>query len=318
VTHRLDPAARVLVAGEQTLLGAALCRTLRADGFDQVRGCGGIDLTRPERVRALLQADPPDVVFVVGGFSAGIHANLRQPADLMQVNLAVALNLITGAHRAGVERLVYVGSSCCYPRDCAQPMQEASLFTSAVEPSSAAYAMAKLAGIKLVQAHRAQFGARYVSVIPGDLFGPGDDFHPDRSHVVAALLRRMVEARRANASEVVVWGTGRPRRDFVPVDDVARALAFVAANYDEDLPINIGSGTGWTIRELAHAIATVVGYEGALRFDADKPDGMPVKILDSTRLRDLGYELRTPLPEALHSTLTWYEQHVARQPNEDR
>ena len=249
---------------------------------------------------------------MTGGWSAGIRANLDQPAELMQQNLGMSLTVIEEARRAGVSRLVYVGSSCCYPRDCRQPMSETELFGGPLEPSSAPYATAKLAGMKLVQAYRAQYAVRYISVIPGDLFGPADDFDPKTSHVVPALLRRAYESVEAGAEELVIWGTGRPVRDFVYADDAARSMVFAAERYDDDLPLNLGSGRGTSVESLALLVCAIVGFQGRLRFDSNKPDGMRMKILDSSRLEELGYRHWTPLRPALAATLDWWLERGER------
>jgi len=282
-----------VVTDAQSLIGSALVRALRNRS---VHVHAGVDAIRSVK---------PDVVFACSGRSGGVHTNLREPASLMLDNLEHIVAIHRAAEDAGVERLLYFASSCCYPRECAQPMQEAALFTGPVEPTSEAYAIAKQAGIALCAAVRRQSGRRYTALIPADCYGPGDEFHPDRSHVLAALVRRFVEAKRENATEVVVWGTGTPERDFLHADDLADGACLVAER-DVDGPINIGSGVGTSIRTLAEVVQTAVGFEGRLRFDATRPDGAPRKVLDSSRMAALGWRPRVGLPEGVAATVRWY------------
>jgi GDP-L-fucose synthase len=247
----------------------------------------------------------PAVVFACSGRSGGVHTNLREPASLMLDNLEHILAIHRAAEDAGVDRLLYFASSCCYPRDCAQPMREETLFTGPVEPTSEAYAIAKQAGIALCAAVRRQYDRRYTAVIPADCYGPGDDFHPDRSHVLAALVRRFVEAKRENAAEVAVWGTGAPERDFLHADDLAAGAVLIAEN-DVEGPINVGSGVGTSIRALAEVVQTAAGFEGRLRFDTTRPDGAPRKVLDSSRMAALGWSPRVALSEGVAATVRWY------------
>jgi GDP-L-fucose synthase len=268
-------------------------RALRARG---VEAHEGVDAIRSVR---------PDVVFACSGRSGGVHTNLREPASLMLDNLEHIVAVHRAAEDAGADRLLYFASSCCYPRECAQPMREEALFTGPVEPTSEAYAIAKQAGIALCAAVRRQSGRRYTAVIAADCYGPGDDFHPDRSHVLAALVRRFVEAKRDSAAEVTVWGTGTPERDFLHADDLA-AAALLIADRDVDGPINIGSGVGTSIRTLAEVVRTAVGFEGRLRFDTTRPDGAPRKVLDSSRMAALGWRPRVELSEGVAATVRWY------------
>jgi GDP-L-fucose synthase len=249
-------------------------------------------------------------VLVAAGESGGIARNMAEPAALMRDNLLVAAHAIEAAHLAGTERLVYVASSCCYPRAAAQPMREDALFGGPVEPTSEAYATAKLAAIKLCDAYRRQHGRRFVAAIPGDTYGPGDDFDPERSHVVGALVRRMILARRAGSPEVVVWGTGRPQRDFIYVEDLARGLLHVALHYQEHGPINVGANAPLSIRALAEAVREATGFHGTLHFDETKPDGMPLKALDGSRLEALGFRAQRSLMDGLRATVAWLEPRL--------
>jgi GDP-L-fucose synthase len=285
---------RAVVTDEQSLIGSALVRVLHERGVD-VRG-GGAAAIRDTR---------PDVVFACSGRSGGVHTNLREPAALMLDNLEHVVAIHRAAEAAEVPRLIYFASSCCYPRECPQPMREEALFTGPVEPTSEAYAIAKQAGMALCVAVRRERGRRYTAVIPADCYGPGDDFHPDRSHVLAALVRRFVEAKEERADEVAVWGTGAPERDFLYADDLA-AGACLVAEQDVDGPINIGSSVGTTIRALAETVRTAVGFEGRLRFDSTRPDGAPRKVLDSSRMKALGWSPRVSLAEGVAATVRWY------------
>lgn len=298
----------VLVAGEDSLIGAALVRAYARAGVECV-GTAGTDLLDARATEALLARVKPGRVFVAAGPTAGIHKNLSNPADLARENLLVVANVVHAAHLAGVPRLAYLGSSCCYPRLCEQPMRESLLHTGPVEPSSAAYAAAKMAGMALCGAYARQHGRAYFSVIPGDAFGPHDDFSPESSHVVAALLLRFHEAVRSGAEAVTVWGTGAARRDFIFVDDLAAALVLLMDRHTADpagTPVNAGSGQATSIAELAAAIAAVVGFTGRVVFDTSRPDGMPVKVLDSSRLRELGWAGVRPLGDGLSASYQWF------------
>jgi len=306
----MDRSSPVFVAGGETLIGSAVLRALERAGFDRLTGweTGEVDLTDSAQVDAFFASARPAYVFLAAGRSGGIAANTRCPADLMLDNLTVQTNVIHAAHRHGVEKLLYLASSCCYPRDCPQPMREEYLLTGPLEPTNEAYATAKIAGIKLCRAFRKQHGDRFICAIPANAFGPGDDFSLEDSHVVAALLRRMHEARLAGAPEVEVWGTGKPKRDFIYADDLAEACLLLMEKYDEAEPVNVGSSTGISIAEAAYAAKEVVGYEGTLRFNADRPDGMPIKILDCRKVAALGWRPRRSFSAALKETYEWYLQ----------
>lgn len=304
--------ARILVAGGGTPIGTALCRALRRQGYAGLIGGpeAAADLTEAAEVEALFNRTAPEYVFVTAVRSGGIRANQKYPAMLMRDNLLAASHVIDGARRHGVKKLLYLASSCVYPRHAPQPMHEGLLLTGPLEPTSEAYAVARITGIKLCQAYRRQYGMNCVSAIAADAFGPDDEFDPEDSHVIPALIRKMHEAKTRGAPAVEVWGSGTPRRDFLFADDAARACLLIMDRYEDPEPINIGSGTDRSVREIAELIRDVVGYAGELVFDADKPDGMPLKRLDGGKLRAMGWQPATPLRDALAAT---YRAFLERQ-----
>ncbi len=310
----MDQRSRIYVAGMSTVIGAALVRVLRRQGYVNLLAPGGDepDLTEVGAVDAFLARFAPEVVFLAGGRTAGIRGNQLLPADLILNNLLVECHVVDCAFRHGVRELLYLASSCCYPRECSQPMRVESLFTGPLEPTNEAYALAKLAGIGLCRAYASQHRVRFISVIPGDTFGPRDDFSPEESHVVAALLRRMHEGKVSGAATVVIWGTGMPRRDFVYADDLADACITVMQRYGGLGPINISAGMDLSIRNLAEVIKDVVGFRGTLEFDTSRPDGMPLKVLDTSELRQLGWRPRASLRDALQATYTWFLEQEHR------
>ena len=309
----MDQGSRVYVAGSRTLIGAAIQHALERQSLAAVISDGDQDPDwgDPRQVDAVFDRTRPDYVFVAAGASGGIGANQRYPAALMRDNLLVACHVIESAHRHGVKKLLYLASSCSYPKHGPQPMAVASLLTGALEPTNEAYAVAKLAGMKLCQAYRQQYGAHFIVGIPGDAFGPGDDFHPEYSHVIAALIRKMHEAKRYHTESVEVWGTGSPRRGFIYVDDLADACLFVMRAYDEAVPINLAGPWDVSVREAAQMIKEVVGYRGPLRFDPSQPDGMPIKVLDARPLQAMGWAPRVSFRDAVSATYEWYVQHHA-------
>ena len=307
----MDNCARILVAGSQTLTGKAIQRQLNRQGYTNIVGePENPDLTDAAQVEIMFSRACPEYVFLAAGKAGGIWANQNNPASLMLDNLLVACNVIGSAYRHDVKKLLYLASSCCYPRECSQPMRVDSLFTGPLEPTNAAYGTAKLAGIKLCQAYRQQYGAYFVSVIPANEFGPGDDFSLEDSHVIPALLRKLHEAKITGAETAQVWGTGRPKRDFIFIEDLADACIFVMGEYDGPEPINIGGETALSIKELAELIKQVVGYQGGLSFDTSKPDGMPIKVLDASELLTLGWRPATPMQSALTATYEWFQECV--------
>lgn len=302
----------IYVAGGRTLVGAAILRQLTRRGFTRLVGQGEDepDPADPGQVIPFFAAHRPASVFVAAGHSGGIAANQGSPAALMLHNLRVATTVIPAARRYGTRKLLYLASSCIYPRDCPQPMRVESLLAGPLEPTNEAYALAKLAGLKLCEAYAAQYGARFLAAIPANPFGPGDDFCPEGSHVIPALMARMHRAREEGRTRVEVWGTGAPRREFLFADDLAEACLVVMERYQATAPINLGGGETLSIRELAEVVAEVVGYRGAICFDPSRPDGMPEKRLDAGPLRALGWRPATPLRAALAATYAWFLQNV--------
>ena len=307
---------RTYVAGHRGMVGGAILRKLDARGQETItRRHAELDLTDQAAVRAFMQAEKPDQVILAAAKVGGIIANNTYPAEFIYENLIIEANVIHQAHAAGVRRLLFLGSSCIYPKRAAQPMREDALLTGPLEATNEPYAIAKIAGIKLCESHNRQYGTDYRSVMPTNLYGPGDNFHPENSHVLPALIRRFHEAARDGAQEVVVWGTGTPMREFLHVDDMAEAALFVLdldrATYEAETEpmlshINVGTGTDVTIRALAETVAAVTGYEGKIRFDATKPDGAPRKLMDVSRLARLGWQANIDLDEGIRSTYAWF------------
>ena len=287
---------RVFVAGHRGMVGSAIVRRLGAERCTiLIEDRRNLDLTRQAETERWLERTKPDVVVVAAAKVGGIAYNNAYPVDFLADNLAIELNLIRGAHAAGVRKLLFLGSSCIYPKLAPQPMTEDMLLSGPLEPTNEWYAVAKIAGIKLVEALRRQFGADFISVMPTNLYGPGDNYHPEHSHVPAALIRRMHEAKLAATPVVTVWGSGKPYREFLYVDDLADACAFVLKNYSDTGFLNVGTGRDITIAEFARVIADVVGFTGELAFDPSRPDGTPRKLLDVSRLTALGWRAQTDL-----------------------
>lgn len=303
---------RVFVAGSDTMIGRALVR--RVDAINSVRSVGlnqgAPDLRDPAAVDRFFATVRPDYVFVVAGRQAGIAGNQHHPADLMIDNLLIAASVIPAAARHGTRKLLYLASSCTYPKLARQPFQVDSLWTGPVEPTSAAYAVAKLAGMKLAEAYRQQQGAMFINAIGADVYGPEGDFSLENAHVVGALVRRMHEGREADAPVVEIWGTGSPRREFIYVDDLADASVFVMREYQGTDPVNLGTGLTTSIAELAAVVRDVVGYRGESRFDATRPDGMPLKGLDSSALHAMGWRPSWSLRAGLEETYRWFVANV--------
>ena len=286
----------VFVAGHGGMAGSAIVRRLAAERCTVLTAeHRTLDLTRQEETERWLASHKPDAIFLAAARVGGIHANNTYPADFIGDNLAIALNLIRGAHVAGVKKLLFLGSSCIYPRLAVQPMTEDQLLTGPLEPTNEWYAIAKIAGIKLAQSYRRQHGADFISVMPTNLYGPGDNYHPENSHVPAALIRRFHEAKLTGAPTVTVWGSGMPRREFLAADDLADACVFVMKHYSHEQFLNIGTGADLSIAEFAHVVADVVGFRGEILFDTTKPDGTPRKLLDVTAITDLGWQAKTSL-----------------------
>jgi GDP-L-fucose synthase len=294
---------RIYVAGHRGMVGSAIVRRLAGVGCETITaGRAEVDLERQEETERFIAARRPDVVIVAAAKVGGIHANDTYPAEFISENLAIARNVIHASYLAGVNKLLFLGSSCIYPRLAAQPMREEQLLTGPLEPTNEWYAVAKIAGIKLCQAYRRQYGVDFISVMPTNLYGPGDNYHPEDSHVLPALIRRFHQAKQDGAPTVSVWGTGAPYREFLFVDDLADACVFVLEHYSGEPHLNVGAGAEVTIGQVAELVADVVGYRGTLSFDRSRPDGMPRKLLDSSKLADLGWLARTPLREGLERT----------------
>src|SRR5947207_1776573 len=293
--------ARIYVAGHLGLVGSAIWRELQRRGFTHLIGRtrAETDLLDAVAVQKLYAQEKPEYIFVAAAKVGGILANDRYPAEFLFENLQIQSHLIHGAYAVGAKKLLFLGSSCVYPKLAPQPLQEDALLTGPLEPTNEPYAIAKIAGIKMAEAYRSQYGSDFISVMPTNLYGPGDNYHPEYSHVVAALIRRFHEAKVAGARNVVVWGTGTPRREFLYVDDLADACIHLMKNYSEAGLINIGTGEDITIADFARLVATVTGYRGEISFDPSRPDGTPRKLLDVSRLAKLGWRARTSLEDGL-------------------
>jgi GDP-L-fucose synthase len=302
---------RVFVAGHNGMVGAAIVRRLGAEACEILTADRAeCDLRRADQVDRYVGRAKPDAIFLAAGTVGGIHANSAFPADFIGDNLAIAQSVISAAHRFGVKKLLHLGSSCIYPRLSPQPMTEEMLLSGALEPTNQWYAVAKIAGIKLAEAYRLQHGCDFISAMPTNLYGRGDNYHPENAHVPAALLRRFHEAKAQSRPTVTVWGTGAPRREFLAVDDLADACVFLMKNYSDLQFLNVGTGEDTTIAEFAKIIAEVVGYGGQIVFDPSKPDGMPRKLLDVTRIHALGWRAKTPLRDGLRAM---YADYLARE-----
>lgn len=303
---------RVFVAGHKGMAGSAIARRLAGEGCDILTADRAtLDLTRQDQTEAWLAAQKPDAIFLAAGRVGGIHANNTFPAAFIADNLAIALNVIRAAHNTRVKKLLYLGSSCIYPRQAPQPMREEALLTGPLEPTNEWYAIAKIAGIKLCEAFRREHGDDFIAVMPSNLYGPGDNYHPENSHVPAALIRRFHEAKESNAKNATVWGTGSPRREFLAVDDLADACVFVMKHYSDHGFLNVGTGEDVTIAQFAAIVAEVVGFKGAIAFDTTRPDGAPRKLLDVSKLTALGWRPRIALRDGLALA---YRNFLARRP----
>lgn len=304
----MNKQARIFVAGHRGLVGSAIVRRLQAEGYSNLllRAGAELDLRSQGAVEQFFAQEKPDLVFLAAARVGGIHANNSYPAEFIRDNLQIQTNVIDSAHRHGVTKLLFLGSSCIYPKLAPQPMPESCLLTGALEPTNQWYAIAKIAGLKMCEAYRLQYGFNAICAMPTNLYGPGDNFDLENSHVLPALLRKFHEAKRRGGEEVVVWGTGTPRREFLHVDDLADACLFLMERYDAAEPVNIGWGEDISIRELAEMIGTAVGFAGRLHFDVTKPDGTPRKLLDVQRLRALGWAPRIRLREGVEATYKWF------------
>lgn len=310
-THPMKLDSRIYVAGHNGLVGSAIVRTLKANGYHNLllKTSRELDLRRQTEVEAFFAQERPEYVFLAAAKVGGIHANNTYRAEFLYDNLIMEANVIHSAYQANVEKLLFLGSSCIYPKFCPQPMQEGALLTGSLEPTNEPYAIAKIAGLKLCETYCDQYGVNFISAMPTNLYGINDNFDLANSHVLPALIRKFHEAKQNNADQVEVWGTGTALREFLFVDDLADALLFLMQHYNSKDFINVGTGEETSIKELALTIKAVVGYTGALEFDPSRPDGTPRKLLDITKLKSLGWEPKTPLKEGIEKTYAWFIEH---------
>ena len=311
--------SRIYVAGHKGLVGSAILRKLESERYTQLvtRTYKELDLMRQADVGLFFEKEKPEYVFLAAAKVGGILANNTYPAEFIYDNLMIQTNVIHAAYKVGVKKLLFLGSSCIYPRECPQPMKEEYLLSGKLEPTNEPYAIAKITGIKMCQSYNRQYGTNYISVMPTNLYGPGDNFNLETSHVLPALIRKFHEAKTSDKSRVTsdeksvtIWGTGTPRREFLFVDDLADACVYIMEHYDGNEMINIGTGKDISIRELSEMIREIVGFKGSLRYDASKPDGTPQKLLDVTRLEALGWRSKTSLREGIRRTYEWYVQNI--------
>jgi len=308
----LSPDSKIYVAGHRGLVGSAIVRRLQKGGYKNIltRTHDELDLTDIKTVASFFQRERPEYVFLAAAKVGGILANSTYPAEFIRDNLLIELSIIDAAHRSGVKRLLFLGSSCIYPKHCPQPMKEEYLMTGPLEPTNSAYAVAKIAGIEMCRAYNRQYGTSFLPVMPTNLYGPGDNFDLETSHVLPALIRKFHEAKVKGEKTVTIWGTGTPRREFLHVDDLADACFFLMTNYNGTDLINIGTGKDVTIRELAEIVGRVVGFAGDLEFDTSKPDGTPRKLLDVSKLDSLGWKASMDIEHGLQKTYEWYLEHL--------
>jgi len=307
----LPKEAKIYVAGHRGLVGKAIVRKLKQEGYHNLllRTSEQLDLTRQEAVEAFFKEEQPEYVILAAAKVGGIHANWIYPAQAIYENLMIEANVIHSAYLNGVKKLLFLGSSCIYPRDCPQPILESYLLTGPLEATNAPYALAKIAGINLCESYNRQYGTQFISCMPCNLYGPEDNFNLKTSHVLPALLVKVIEAKEKDEKEVALWGSGTPKREFLFVDDLADAALFLLGHYDSSETINVGSGSEVTIYELACLIKEIVGYEGTFVFDSSMPDGTPRKIMDVSRIKEMGWEAPTSLEEGVRQTVDWYLKH---------
>jgi GDP-L-fucose synthase len=312
MTETLDQGSKIYIAGHRGLVGSGLVRALRARGYHNLlcRTHQELELENQQGVFDFLNRHRPEYVFLAAAKVGGILANKTYPADFVRSNLIIQLNVVEACLRANVKKLLFLGSSCIYPKHAIQPIREEYLLSGFLEPTNQPYAVAKIAGIELCQAYNRQFGTNYVSVMPTNLYGPGDNFDLESSHVLPAMIRKFHEAKMSGASSVVVWGSGAPRREFLHVDDMASACVFLMERYDRSEIVNIGYGEDISIRDLAALVGEIVGFRGEIVYDASKPDGTPRKLLDISKLRAMGWQPRIQLREGIASTYAWFQQHA--------
>jgi GDP-L-fucose synthase len=308
----MDPQSKIYIAGHTGLVGSAIARNLAGKNYSNIIGrtIAELDLTDQAAVRRYFETERPEYVFLAAAKVGGIQANNTYPAEFIYSNLVIQNNIIHTAWQYGVKKLLFLGSSCIYPKYCPQPIKEEYLLTGALEPTNEAYAVAKIAGLKMCQYYNKQYGTHFISAMPTNLYGPYDNFDPENSHVLPALLRRIHEAKLSDQPAVTIWGSGAPRREFLYVDDLADACVFLMENYNEVEIVNIGTGQDLTIRELAESIREVAGYRGDFIFDTSKPDGTPQKLLDVSRLTGLGWRARIGLRAGIQKTYEWYVKSI--------
>ena len=308
----LHVGSRIFIAGHRGLVGSAIVRKLNSEGYRNLitRARAEMDLLNQDAVRRFFRTERPEFVFLVAGRVGGIYANASAQADFLYENLMIAANVIHAAAESGTEKLLYLGSSCIYPKFADQPIRESSLLTGPLEPTNEGYAIAKIAGLKLCEMVQREYGKRFISAQPTNLYGPGDNFHPMNSHVIPGMMRRFHEAKLAGDHTVTVWGTGTPRREFLHVDDLADALYLLMLRYEEPKTINVGTGQDITVAELAHTMRAVVGLDAEIVFDPGKPDGTPRKVLDISRITGLGWRTSRDLRSGLSETYAWAQEHA--------
>lgn len=308
----MNKSDKIYVAGHRGLVGSAIVRNLKNNGYDNLllRASKELNLTNQAEVNQFFENEKPDYVFLAAAKVGGILANDTYPADFIRENLQIQTNVIDSAYRNNVKKLLFLGSSCIYPKHAPQPMKEEYLLTGELEPTNEWYAIAKIAGIKMCQAYKKQYGFNAISLMPTNLYGPGDNFNLENSHVMPALIRKFHYAKKNKLSEIEVWGTGKPKREFLHVDDMADASVYLMNNYDGDDFVNVGIGEDVSIKELAECVKDVVGYEGVLKFDTSKPDGTPRKLLDVNRLNNLGWQANIQLTDGVNSTYRWFRDNI--------
>lgn len=304
----MEKNAKIYLAGHTGLVGSAILSSLQAQGYSRfiLRTIDEVDLTQQSAVEALFEQEKPDIVILAAAKVGGIHANNTYPADFIYVNLQLECNIVHTAYKYHVKKLCFLGSSCIYPKYAQQPMKEDYLLDGKLESTNEPYAIAKIAGIKMCQAYNRQYGTNFISVMPTNLYGPHDNFDLQSSHVLPALIRKFMDARRASAPSVTVWGTGSPKREFLFVEDLADAVVFLMNHYDNGDIVNIGTGKDITILELANLIKEETDFKGSITFDTTKPDGTPRKLLDVSKMNELGWKAKTPLREGIRKTIQWY------------
>jgi len=314
----MKPDSKIYVAGHMGLVGSAIMRRLKSAGFMNLchKTIDELDLTKPDPVDSFFAAEKPEYVFLAAAKVGGIKANDDYPADFVRINTLIQANVLESARRHGVTKLLFLGSSCIYPKHCPQPMKEEHLLTGKLEPTNDAYAIAKISGIIMCKSYNRQHDTNFIAAMPTNLYGPGDNFNLDTSHVLPALIRKFHEAKERDDPAVTVWGTGSPRREFLYVDDLADALVFLMENFNadpknpDDVFVNVGVGEDLSIKELAELIGEVVGYKGKIKWDSSMPDGTPQKLLDVSRMTKMGWKAKTPLKEGVHAAYNWYLENA--------